>query len=78
MATETYRGNKIEAKKKDGKPLLLINGKKVPVEPAPDLPGGYRSGYSYLPAQSVETLGRLVVDQQLSLTEPRLAGLKDT
>ena len=76
--TTTYRGNKLEVKKAGRKHQLSINGKNIASFTNDELKQGVTTQHSYLPANDLTELGKLIVDQQLSLTKAKIAGLQDT
>ena len=63
----SYRGNKIQVKRSGNRNQLYINNQKIPTDNAEDMPGCFRSAYSYLPSPSLLDLGRVIIDQQLSM-----------
>ena len=75
--TETYRGNKLKVKSTNGKHALQINGKEIAVFGRDELQQGVNTDYNFLPASDILELGQRIVDEQLSLVNPRLSGLKD-
>ncbi len=74
----TYRGNKLEVKESDGQYQLSINGEDIASFTNDELKQGMTTQYGYLPANDPIELGKLIVDQQLSLSTSKIAGLKDT
>jgi hypothetical protein len=74
---EQYHNNTIQVRKRaDGSEELLINNKLIDVSPDRSMPGMLRSEYSFLPAPTLLELGRLVVDAQRALVNPKLDTLK--
>ena len=75
--TAMYRDNKLEVKKIGKKNQLSINGESIASFTNDELKQGMTTQYSYLPADDLIELGKLIVDQQLSLSESEITGLKD-
>ena len=75
--TTTYRGNKLEVKKAGRKNQLSINEQNIASFTNDELKQGMTTQYSYLPANDLIELGKLIIDQQLSLSKPEIAGLQD-
>ncbi len=75
--TTTYRGNELKVKKTKRKIRLSINGENIASFTSDELKQGVTSQYSYLPANDPIELGKLIVDQQLSLTNSKITGLQD-
>lgn len=76
MTKDHYRGNEIEVTRPRGRNKLSINGETVGTYSDDELAAGVTTDYSYLPSTDLMRLGHLIVDQQLSLTNPTLVSIQ--
>ena len=77
MPKETYRDNVVDVRKQGNEDRLYLNDKKVDIikERRADRTI-YKSEFTFGEFESLEALGRAIVDTQSSLTEPTLDAFK--